>query len=81
MDRVWNGYRLCILGDLNRWIGDETRASITGAFEVPGDSDNGRRLVEVCAERGLCLGITLSTGVYITTQRWQGVKMLWEERA
>ena len=31
LDRVGNGYRLCIL-DLNGWIGDRTRASITRAF-------------------------------------------------
>ena len=57
-DNIGNGYRLCILGDLNRWIGDRTRASITGAFGVPGESDNGRRVVEFCEERGLCVGST-----------------------
>ena len=30
---VENGYRLCILGDLNGWIGDRTRAGITILFE------------------------------------------------
>ena len=40
LDSIGNGYRLYILGDLNRWIGDRTRASITGAFEVPGENDN-----------------------------------------
>ena len=53
MDRtlysVGNGYRLCILGYLNGWIGDKTRAGITGAFELPGENDNGRRVVEFCA--------------------------------
>ena len=33
--RVGNGYRLCILGDLNGWIGDRTRAGITGAIQFP----------------------------------------------
>ena len=32
MDSVRDGYRLCILGDLNGWIGDRTRAGITCAF-------------------------------------------------
>ena len=32
---VGNGYRLCILGDLNWWIEDRIRAGITGAFGVP----------------------------------------------
>ena len=47
LDRLGNGYRLCILGDLNRWIGDRTRVGIIG-----------RRVVELCAERKLCLGNT-----------------------
>ena len=33
LDNVGNGFRLCILGDLNRWIEDRTRAGITGALE------------------------------------------------
>ena len=49
---------MCILGDLNGWIEDRMRASITGAFRVPGENDNGRRVVEFCAERGLCVGNT-----------------------
>ena len=40
MDRVGNGYRLCILEDLNGCIGDGVRAGITFSFEVPGDNDN-----------------------------------------
>ena len=52
LDSVGNGYRLCILGDLNRWVGDRTRAGITGAFRVTGENDNGRRLVEFREERG-----------------------------
>ena len=34
------------------------RAGITGAFGVPGDNENGRRVVQCSAERGLCLGNT-----------------------
>ena len=58
LDSIGNGYRLCILGDLNRWIEDRTRATITGDFGVPGENDNGRRVGEFCLERGLCLGNT-----------------------
>ena len=32
------------------------RASITGAFGVPGENDNGRKVVEFCIEKGLCMG-------------------------
>ena len=56
LDSVGSGYRLCILGDLNGWIRDRTRAGITGAFGVPGENDSGRRVVEFCAKRGLCVG-------------------------
>ena len=55
LDSVGNGYSLCILGDLNGWIGDGTRARILGAFGVPGENANGRR-VEFCTEKGLCAG-------------------------
>ena len=41
LDSVRNGYRLCILGDLNGCIGDRKRAGITDAFGVPGENVNG----------------------------------------
>ena len=54
LDRVGNGYRVCILGELNGWIGDRTKAGITGASGVPGENANGRGVVEFfAAERGL----------------------------
>ena len=31
------------------------RASITGVFEVLGENDNERRVIDFCAERGLCV--------------------------
>ena len=34
------------------------RVGITGAFGVPGENENGRRVVEFCAEKGLCVGNT-----------------------
>ena len=58
LDRVGNGYRLCILADLNGWIGDRMRAGITRVFGVPGVNNNGKRVVEFCAERGLCVANT-----------------------
>ena len=66
---------MCILGDLNGWIGDRTKAGITGAFGVSEENDNGRRLVEFWAEKGLCV-VILSTEICISTQEWQdGVKV------
>ena len=46
-----SGYSLCIMGNLNGWIGDRT-----GAFGVLDKNDNGRRVIEFCAERDLCVG-------------------------
>ena len=43
---------------MKKWIGDRTRAGITGAFGVPGEKDNGRRVVDFCEENGLCVGNT-----------------------
>ena len=54
LDSVGNGYRLCILGDLNGWIGDRARTGITGAFGVPGENENGRTVVE----KGYCVWVT-----------------------
>ena len=53
--RVGNWYRLCILGDMNGWIGDRVRAGVTGASGIPGENDNSRmsRVVDFCAERRL----------------------------
>ena len=58
MDKIGNGYRLYILKDVNVWIGDRVKACISGAFEVPGENDNGRIVVEFCVERGMCVGNT-----------------------
>ena len=42
VDRVGNGYRLFMLGNLNRWV----RVVITGAFTVPRENYNGRKVIE-----------------------------------
>ena len=57
-DSVGNGYRLSILGDLNGWIEDRTRTGITSAFGVPGETDNGRRVVGVLCRKRDCVGNT-----------------------
>ena len=53
LDSRENGYRLSNLEDLNGWIGDRERASLTDAFGVPGENDKGRSVAELCAEMGL----------------------------
>ena len=34
-------------------MGWRLRAGITGGFRVPGENDNGRKVIDFCAERGL----------------------------
>ena len=38
-----------MLGDLSGWDGDR----LTGEFGVPGENDDGRRVIDFCAERGV----------------------------
>ena len=56
VDKVDNVYRLRVLGDLKGWVRNRMMAGITGEFEVLGESDSGRRVMDSCAERGLCVG-------------------------
>ena len=53
LDRVGNGYRSCILVDLNGWIGESPRDCITGVLKL-----KERMIMGLCAERGLCVGNT-----------------------
>ena len=46
---------LCVLVNLNAWIGDRVRVNITGVFGFSGRNDNGKRVVTFCSERRLCV--------------------------
>ena len=80
LNSVGNRYRLCNLGDLNGWIGDRTKAGITGAFGVLVDNDNGRRVGVLRGKGTLWVIYILSTEVCISTQEWQGVETVWRLR-
>ena len=45
------------------------RGFMTGAFGVPGENNNGRRVVEFCAEWGLCVDYTNFEHKYIRVAR------------
>ena len=45
--------RLWMVGDLNGWIGDRVSKKITGPMKNPGENENWRRVVNLCAERVL----------------------------
>ena len=62
----------CVLEDLKEWIGDRMRAGITGTFRVPGENENGRRLMEFCGERGMCVGNTSNTSFHKYTRVARG---------
>ena len=59
-------------------IRDRVRVGITGAFGVPEENYNGKRVFDFCAERG-CVWVThaSSTRVYIATLGWLGTKTEW----
>ena len=54
----------------------DRKASIIGAFGVPGENDNDRIVVEFCIERGLCVGNSyfkhMSLHKYTSMVRGQG---------
>ena len=65
------------MGDVNGWIGDRTRAGITGVFGVPGKNYIGRRVAEFCEERGLVGSVVLDVvavrNCYVCFHYGQGV--------
>ena len=73
-----NGYRLCVLVDLNGWVGDRIRVDLKGAFGVLGENDNERRVVKFCAKRGLCVDNTYFEHESLHKYTgWLGTKMEW----
>ena len=44
--------------DLNGWIEDGMRVGIAGDFGVAGEYNNGRKVVEFCAETGMYVSNT-----------------------
>ena len=47
-----------MFGDLNGWVGDRLRMDITDGFGVPLENDNGRKVIDFCAERRLSVSNT-----------------------
>ena len=74
-DTECKGYRLCVMGDLNEWIGDNVSVSITGTFGFLRENDNGRRGVDFCEENGLFVGYTYFKHKYTCTLVWLEAKI------
>ena len=47
-----------MLVDLNGYVKDRMRVGITGAFGVPGEKDEGRRVIDFCVEKELSVSNT-----------------------
>ena len=47
-----------MLGDMNAKVGDRKVYRVVGKYGLAGVNENGERLVEVCSERRLSIGIT-----------------------
>src|SRR5678816_1653157 len=58
LDGESRSFRLIVLGDLNGWIGDQKRDDITEGFGVSGENENGRKVIDFCEERGMCVSNT-----------------------
>ena len=52
------------------------KAGITSGFCVPGENDNGRRLIDFSSDRGLCVGnVHFEYKSFIRTQGKNGVEV------
>ena len=49
--------RIVMLGDMNAKVGNREVYRVAGKYNVPEVNENGERLVEVCSERRLSIGI------------------------
>ena len=56
VDRINNGYRLCVTGDQNGWVEGRIMMTITGAFGIHSENDNKKRVTGFYAEKGVVLG-------------------------
>ena len=48
--------RIVVLGDMNAKVGNREVYKVVGMYGVPGVSENGERLMEVCSRRRLIIG-------------------------
>ena len=69
------------MGVVKGGMGDRTRAGITGASEVLGEYDNGRRGMEFGAERGSVWVTYFKYRSLHKYTRVQGVEKVWRLRA
>ena len=43
-------YRLCVMEDVKRWVGDRAKEDITDAYGVLSENKIGKRMVDFCAK-------------------------------
>ena len=59
-----------VLGDLNARVGNEVIEGIVGRHGVPGRSQRGKRLLEMCAEQELVVGNSWFKKNYVNKYTW-----------
>lgn len=64
LDRVSRGFRVNVLGYMNGWIGNWK--SITGAFGIERENENGRKVIDFCMDRVI---ISLITRVLLISKQ------------
>ena len=60
-----------MMGDLSGWVEDRVKKKITVAFGVPGESENGRKVVRVLCRKELCICNTYFK--HKKVHNWSGV--------
>jgi len=71
MTRFGEEERLVVLGDINAKVGDRDQDGVVGKLVVPGVNENGKCLVEICAERGLIFENTWFKKKVIHKYTWE----------
>ena len=63
--KVCKEYRFCGIVDVNEWDGDSVREDIAYVFIILCENDKERSVVDLCPERGICVGSTSFKHKYI----------------
>ena len=60
MDGLSTRNYVVVLGDLNARVGNGEVEGVVGKYGVPGENENGERLLDMCVEQELVIGNNFS---------------------